>query len=200
MAIGILLAALRGGRVSRLGRAIPIRFLAIIALGFVLQLFAQAWAADGTVDSLGYRFILMAGFGTTVAGFLGMRRLPLMAIPYVGLALNLLVMVANGGTMVITPEAAAANGLKVVAPRGEARLWGGKDVLRPWDKTALPYLSDWISIRIGGGYARSLAPGDLVLAIGVGFVAFATMKHTAGEAGARPFENITRQMQVASDG
>jgi hypothetical protein len=176
MAIGILLAALSGGRVSRLGDAISIRYLIVIAAGFFLQLAAMTWAADGTVDGLGYRVILMAGFGVTATGFWQLRRLPFMAIPLLGLGLNLAVMVANGGTMVLTPEAAAADGFAVVAPRGETRLWGGQDVLRPWDQTALPFLSDWINIRAGEGYVRILSPGDVVLAMGVGIVGFAVVK------------------------
>jgi len=201
-ALGILLAALSGGRVSRLGRVIPIRYLAIIAAGFLLQLLAMTWAADGTVDSLGYRIILMGGFVVTVLGFAGLRRLPFMFVPFIGLGLNLAVMAANGGTMVLTPEAAAADGFRIVAPRGEARLWGGKDVLRPWSQTPLPFLSDWLTIRIGAGYVRILSPGDVILAIGVGAVAFATVKTGAYEAPAETSEVITRQVHLAraSDG
>lgn len=201
-AFGILLAVLRGGRVSRLGQAIPIRCLAVIAAGFLIQLLAMTWAADGTVDSLGYRLILMGGFCTTVLGFVGLRRLPFMFIPFIGLALNLTVMVANGGTMVLTPEAAADDGFRVVAPRGEARLWGGKDVLRPWDQTPLAPLSDWLNIRVGSGYVRILSPGDVILAVGVGVVAFATVKSTPAARREPAAEGSTRQMQLApaSDG
>jgi uncharacterized protein DUF5317 len=126
----------------------------------------------------------------------------LMVIPFAGLALNLAVMVANGGTMVLTPEAAAADGFRVVAPRGEARLWGGKDVLRPWGQTPLAPLSDWLNVRVGSGYVRILSPGDVVLAIGVGVVAYATVT-SASAAGREPAaEGSTRQMQLAraSDG
>lgn len=181
LAIGTLLAVLRGGRVSRLGAAVPLPSLLVIAAGFFVQLFAQAWAADGTVDSLGYRIVLMAGFGISASGFWGLRRLPKIAIAYVGLGLNLLVMVANGGTMVLTPEAAEADGFAVVAPRGEARLWGAKDVLRPWDQTALPFLSDWITVRVGDGYVRILSPGDVILATGVGMVGYAVMARKSND-------------------
>jgi len=181
-ALGILLAALCGGRVSRLGQAVPIRYLIVIAAGFVIQLLGMTWAADGRVGSLGYRVILMAGFCVTVLGFVGLRRLPFMFLPFVGLALNLAVMVANGGTMVITPEAAADDGFRVVEPHGEARLWGGKDVLRPWDQTPLPFLSDWLNIRLSQGHARILSPGDVVLAIGVGVVAYGAVKSRPIEA------------------
>lgn len=201
-AFGILLAVLRGGRVSRLGQAIPIRCLAVIAAGFVIQLLAMTWAADGTVDSLGYRLILMSGFCTTVLGFVGLRRLPFIFIPFLGLALNLAVMVANGGTMVLTPEAAADDGFRIVAPRGEARLWGGKDVLRPWDQTPLAPLSDWLNVRVGSGYVRILSPGDVVLAVGVGVVAYATVKFSPTARPESAAEASTRQMQLAraSDG
>jgi hypothetical protein len=195
-ALGILLAALSGGRVLRLGQVIPVRHLAIIAGGFMVQLLAMTWAANGTASSLGYRVILMSGFGLAVLGFWGLRQLPFMFIPFLGLGLNLAVMTANGGTMVLTPEAAAADGFRVVAPRGEARLWGGKDVLRPWSQTALPFLSDWLNIRVGDGYVRILSPGDVVLAVGVGVVAFATVKARVSGADATTLEIITNRMPI----
>lgn len=201
-AIGILLAILSGGRVSRLGQAVPIRFLAIIGAGFLVQLLAMTWATDGTVGGLGYRLILMSGFCLVILGFLGLRYLPFIFIPLIGLGLNLAVMVANGGTMVVTPQAAAADGFRVVAPRGEARLWIGKDVLRPWDQTPLAFLSDWLNIRLDYGHAHILSPGDVVLAIGVGVVAFATVMGRPVAKKELPLEISTRQMQLAaaSDG
>ena len=170
----ILLALAFGGKTSKLN-TVPMRHLVVIVLGFVVQLKAMTWAADGTVGSLGYRLVLMGGFGLTVLGFVCLRRLPFMAIPLIGLAMNLTVMVANGGTMVLTPDAASADGFRIVAPRGEVRLWGGKDVLRPWDETALPFLSDWLTVRVGS-FIRILSPGDVTLATGLGIVVFALMK------------------------
>jgi hypothetical protein len=174
IAVAILVALSAGGKIARLN-TVPLKFFAAIVVGFVVQLKAMTWAADGTVGSLGYRLVLMGGFLLVVLGFLGLRKLPFMAIPLFGLALNLTVMSANGGTMVLTPEAAAADGFRIVAPRGEVRLWGGKDVLRPWDQTALPFLSDWLTVRVGG-FVRILSPGDVILASGLGIVVFAIMK------------------------
>ncbi|MDX1688291.1 MAG: DUF5317 family protein [Candidatus Promineifilaceae bacterium] len=61
-----------------------------------------------------------------------------------GLALNFLVIVANGGLMPISPEA-----VYHLAPRPPetweigSRLWGGKDIVLPLHATRLRWLSDY---------------------------------------------------------
>ena len=106
-----------------------------------------------------------------------------------GLALNLLVIAANGGLMPISPEA-----VRYLAPGAPetweigSRLWGGKDVVLPVHATRLRWLSDyfltpsWFPIRI----AFSL--GDLFIAGGafwllwsVGRAAPASPSVAAGE-------------------
>jgi len=72
-----------------------------------------------------------------------------------GLALNLLVIAANGGLMPISPEAVhrLAPGASETWELG-SRLWGGKDVVLPLHATRLRWLSDyfltprWFPIQI----------------------------------------------------
>ena len=176
-ALCLALALALGGQLSRLA-TIPLVPLAIVACGFGLQLVAMSLGDRGIVDSLSYRLLLMSGMGLVLAGFLGARRLPFASVALAGLALNLIVMVGNGGTMVAA-QPPANEGFTVVAPRGEARIWGSKAVVRSPDQTVLPWLGDVLPIDVGA-FHRVLSIGDVVLALGVGLMLAGAMLSNHG--------------------
>lgn len=130
----------------------------------------------GIVDSLAYRVLLMSGMGLVLVGFLGVRQLPFSSVALAGLALNLIVMIGNGGTMVAA-QPPANEGFTVVAPRGEPRIWGSKAVVRSPEQTVLPWLGDVLPID-AGSYHRVLSIGDAILALGVGLMLAGTVLST----------------------
>jgi hypothetical protein len=107
---------------------------------------------------------------------IGMRILGL------GLLLNLLVIILNGGLMPITPETAAA--LFPDIPHSSwqigSRPWWSKNILLPLEDTRLPWLSDAILLPGWFPWTKALSPGDLLIVLGVFWLlALERSEHTA---------------------
>ena len=106
-----------------------------------------------------------------------------------GLALNFLVIAANGGLMPISPE--AVHRLAPGAPETweiGSRLWGGKDVVLPLHATRLRWLSDyfltprWFPIQIAFSLGDVfIGGGAFWLLWNVGMVAPAAPSMATGE-------------------
>jgi hypothetical protein len=86
-----------------------------------------------------------------------------------GAALNLLVVVANGGRMPVAPALAG-----VLVQRGHV----GQYVLMG-SNTNLNWLADWITVSGPVGIRGAYSPGDLVVAVGIGVVAFFATRQQA---------------------
>jgi hypothetical protein len=85
------------------------------------------------------------------------------------LALNLLVILLNGGLMPISPETARA-----LYPDVPPSVWQigtrpgmSKNILLPAGHTRLAWLSDSILLPEWFPWTRALSPGDLVIVLGV---------------------------------
>ena len=91
----------------------------------------------------------------------------------VGLGLNVIVMVANGGLMPVAPPAVEAIGKHNL---DELRLGdpipGSKNVLLEPDQTRAQWLSDAIVIPLPRPYKRAVSVGDLVVVGGVAVTFF----------------------------
>jgi hypothetical protein len=126
--------------------------------GLAVQLTAQIWSPDWLGGVAGTAVILASNL--LVAAFLVMnRRIPGLALILVGLALNVVVIAANGA-MPVSASAARNAG---VEPPGE----GVGDVEHELltDETNLPWLGDVLSFP---GLPGVFSVGDVVLALGVG--------------------------------
>src|SRR6202171_5861921 len=107
-----------------------------------------------------------------------------------GSALNLVVILVNGGRMPVAPELAGS-----LVQRGHA----GQYVVMS-SGTHLNWLADWISPRglVGWGPVEAYSPGDLILALGIAAVVALAMRSRAGAAATRdrsrraPGEGIKR--------
>jgi len=85
-----------------------------------------------------------------------------------GVAMNLLVIVANGGLMPITIADAAASVPKVGATISEGQpLPGTKDVVLAPGAMRLGFLTDHLAVRLPYGPPREFSPGDFVMLLGV---------------------------------
>jgi hypothetical protein len=154
-ALGVALGLLLGGSSANWGN-IRVRWPWLIVVVLVVRI-AIGFSPVGTIDALRYVYIL------TIVGFLvwalmQFRALPGIWIAVIGAAMNLLVMLANGGHMPVSPVSgftpAHAGGLYIVGD----------------STTSLNWLGDWIGIPgILGGAA---SPGDFLIALGVGVTAF----------------------------
>jgi hypothetical protein len=92
----------------------------------------------------------------------------------VGSALNLVVVLANGGRMPVSPTL-AARGLHVLVERG----FVGQYVLMG-PHTNFNWLADWLALPgpVGVVLTEAYSPGDLVAAVGIATVAFLATKRS----------------------
>ena len=86
----------------------------------------------------------------------------------VGTAMNITVIVANGGYMPVTTEALARSGHldRVVTRHGREYVLGSKDVVLEFSEMRLPFLSDVFSLPEPLPFPASFSPGDLLIAAG----------------------------------
>jgi hypothetical protein len=163
LALGV--ALLRGGSLRALA-ALPLRgsgfFLAALAVQVALYLpplRASALAAHGGALYAGSLVLALAGALRNAA--LG----PAFWVATLGLALNTLVIVANGGHMPVNAAAMrAVRGAPTIHAITDARAFSNARLASP--ATRLTLLSDVIPVRLAGGLGNVYSVGDLLLAAG----------------------------------
>ncbi len=177
IALGLVLGLLVGGRLERLAdirlRFLPLLFLAVIvrfATETVLGFGVELW------DAL--RVLLLGGaYGLLLFTLWHNRTYPGLALAFVGIASNTLVIVANGGRMPVWQPAFDASGL--AGPLNSV-LHVMVDGTGPDFLLRLGPLGDVIPIPIWP--VQNVASlGDLFLTAGLGFFLFATLVRTPAE-------------------
>jgi hypothetical protein len=155
--VGLAVGVLSGGKLGNLSNLHfrwPFFVLAVLVIKEVV-LITPLSRVDGV--QFVYAGSLAALVAWTVWHF---DLLPGVWLVSVGAALNLVVVVANGGRMPVAPELAGH-----LVERGHI---GQYVVMGPG--TNIGWLADWIDVPgpLGGAYS----PGDVVVAIGIAVVAF----------------------------
>jgi hypothetical protein len=158
----------RGHAFSRIA-AIPLRsaWLALLAICLQLPLLRAPVVPSG---SIGVEMALFVGSLLLLLAFVWRnRRLAGVLILGVGVVCNLLVIVANGGFMPITPET-----LVEINPGSTVEQWpegvhygGSKDVIRERENTELWVLSDILVSPLAFPVPIAFSLGDLVIAVGI---------------------------------
>jgi len=168
--VSVLVAALRGGRLSRLAE-LEIRLAWLVLAAVALQyLVVYDLVGESGVLGVPLASVLMVVSHALAAWFLwANRRLPGMLLVALGMAGNLAVMAANGGWMPITPEALERLGhMSWVTGSGAApRVWGGKTVMLPRAETHLWWLSDIVVLPAPFPLPTAFSVGDVLIAVGV---------------------------------
>ncbi|MHB0859102.1 MAG: DUF5317 domain-containing protein [Anaerolineae bacterium] len=171
--VSLLIALLRGGKIDGLANyRFRFGWLALVALAIQVALVSfplpQAEGRWG-VHSLG----LMGSYLLLILVIVFNRRLPGLPLLGLGLGLNLVVMLANGGYMPISPEAVDQAGFRhlLLSDEPGARLASTKDVLLPRDMTNLWILSDIFLVPSFLPLRSVFSIGDALLACGV-FILF----------------------------
>ncbi|MBM3189253.1 MAG: hypothetical protein FJZ90_11095 [Chloroflexi bacterium] len=176
--LAILAALVSGGRLARLaGLSFRYGWVALIALG--LQALILYWPDARGEGPWGLPSLLLMG-SYALLGLVVFTNRYLSGLPVIGLgfALNLAVMVANGGFMPVTLETLARAGLSHLAMGTSAgsRVLNAKDILLPREATHLWALSDVFVVQWPIRMAFSV--GDLLLAVGVFILFFQSMRRT----------------------
>lgn len=154
-----LLASLVRARVGRRRLTPPdfsFAWLAVAAI--ILQTAALRWGSDTQV-ALG--LVTSQSLLLVVVWF--NRSRPGMSVLGVGLLLNLLVIILNGGLMPITPEMVGSLGISEWQP-GQ-RLGATKDIVLPVADTRLWVLSDRFFLQLPS-YSVAYSIGDVLIAAG----------------------------------
>ena len=161
----VVVALLRGGSLKNLGD-VRIRWawlaLAALAIQFTLIRLTPDWMGLARLFfPLTHAAILAVAWGN--------RDLSGMRLFAAGVALNLIVMVANGGFMPVAPEALAQAGMieDVQSVALYTRRAASKGLVLARDETALWWLADIIALRFP--IKTIFSVGDVLIAIGIFF-------------------------------
>ncbi|MGI8874062.1 MAG: DUF5317 domain-containing protein [Egibacteraceae bacterium] len=163
-----------GGSVRNLARVrLRATWLVFAAVGLQLSL-GLVGARGGPVDALATP--LLAASQLAVVGFVAANRyLPGMPLVLLGLGLNALVIIPNGGMPVSADALRAVGGATAtIAEPGKHRLLTEADVL--------PALADVIAVPL---LRTVISVGDLVLAAGIGVLVVGQMRRHPRPAGRR---------------
>lgn len=175
----ILILAIAGGWLSGLVRSWIVRkpyrvpelsrtWLVLVAVAPQLLIFqipyTAGWFSDTWASAvLMISQLLLLGFVWFNRDLVGFRILGL------GLILNLLVIILNGGLMPLAPETAQA-----LYPEVSPSVWQigsrpgmSKNILLLYEDTRLAFLSDSILLPAWFPWTRALSPGDLLIVLGV---------------------------------
>lgn len=165
VAAGLLIGLLRGGRPSDVGRR-ALRWWPALFVGIV----AQALPESVEVDRAAVMASLAASYASLTAFALANLRLTGMPVVLVGLLLNAVVILSNGG-MPVRADAIRAAGLGDPV-EVDSLDFGTKRHLED-DEDRLMVLADIIPVR---PLREVLSFGDLILALGIGDVVFRLLR------------------------
>ena len=167
--LALLVALAQGGTFGGLA-SVRLRYGWLAIVLFAVQALVIYFPVSANAGPWGPQALLLVGSHLLLLAVVVLNRhLPGMPLIGAGLALNLLVMAANGGYMPITPEALERAGLGHLALGDAAgsRLMATKDVLLPREATRLWFLSDVFVIPAALPLSSVFSTGDAVLAAGV---------------------------------
>ena len=143
----------------------------LVALGFLLQLFAiYLTPSQSRLPDWLASLLLIASLGILLAFCLLNRGEPGMLLLAAGLALNLLVIVSNGGFMPLPAETAHSLLPQAVFDQLEigSRLGpGSKDILLPEEAIVFPWLADRFGSPSWFPRPFAFSVGDLLISLGV---------------------------------
>ncbi len=157
IALAVTVGLVRGGTVSHLAeaelRAWPLFFLGVgLQLGAIYLPDDRSWSNDVGVG------LLLASFVVLLTGIFFNRTRPGMWVAALGIAMNFLVIAANGG-MPVSPEAAVLAGAE-----STDLVLDAKHVVLESD-SAFAFLADVIPVR---PLRQVISLGDVFLGLGIG--------------------------------
>jgi len=168
LVIALLAAILRGGKIKRLAH-LPLRWGWLAMILFAAQAYLIFWPEARAGGLFSPRaMILVSSYLILILMAWSNHSLPGVNLILVGIALNFLVIVANGGFMPVAPQTLIRGGHThlVAALESGARVSRSKDVLLWPEQTKLWFLSDIFVIPERYPLAGSFSLGDVLIASG----------------------------------
>lgn len=164
--LGLLFGLLAGGTLTGLG-SLRFRLGWLVFAGLMIQVALFSDPVASRIGDLGVPIYLFSN-AIVVGAILANIRVPGIPLVALGSALNLLVIVANGGYMPASSEAYAAHGVDVPD--------GYYSNTRVFEHPVLPQLSDVIPLPTWLPFANVISVGDLLIAGGISVTIAATMR------------------------
>jgi uncharacterized protein DUF5317 len=173
LVIGLALAPLLGGRLTKLGelrlRWIPVFYVAITLQIIAFPMAQLPWRTPDRVAIV----LWLVSYGLFALGCAVNLRIPGIPLITIGMVSNVVAIVANGGHMPALPAALRAAGLNFVQSRNSERMhaphlpwlvdrWGAPD----WVPLANVFSVGDVLIAVGGLVFALVATGALTLASG----------------------------------
>jgi hypothetical protein len=166
---GFLAGSLRAGFQKKPLQVPMLTHSWIIIAALIPQILVFQFPKTGQVIALVWaKGILVSSLCCLLAFVWLNRKLPGLKFLGIGLGLNLLVILVNGGLMPIKPENASyvhPDTAPEAWPRGE-RLGTGKDVVLSPAEMRLDFLSDWFRFPSWSPYRVAYSLGDIFIAVG----------------------------------
>ena len=163
IALALPIALLCGGRLDRIS-SLRLRGLWLFFLAFGIQVVAFPFAfLPWTTGEDAAKVLWLVSYGCLLVAAVLNRRILGAQVVALGMALNLVAILANGGRMPATPEAMEAAGLSFAAKHNSV---AAAEPNVPWlvDRFAAP---DWVPLT------NVLSVGDVVIAVGAVMLVFA---------------------------
>ena len=162
---GLVIGLLRGGRVSRLGK-LRLRGTWLIFLALVIQALIFPWGDRDPLINVGVQYLHVISY-LPLLGFVYLnRRYWEIILMGVGIVLNLLVIVSNGGYMPASPFALEQAGDGGLARYLREHRVSGNVVLMS-DDTRLNFLGDVLFLPPVFPFASAFSIGDFLLGLGI---------------------------------
>ena len=169
IAAGLIVGSVAGGRISALAD-LHIRWLGVAIVGLVFQVVLFHPIAAERVGDLG-PILYVASTLAVFAALLRNLSLPGLPVVALGAALNLLVIVANGGYMPSDPGAWAALTGVAAVPTDD---FSNSVLMGPG--TALPWLADVFVLPRPIPLANVFSIGDVLIAVGIAWCVARSMR------------------------
>lgn len=184
----LVVGLLRGGRLGGLIR-LPLRWAPLAVIAFAVQAyFIYRAPLRGSGVPWGWQEMLLFGSHILILVVLWANRKLAGAkwIAY-GLLLNLLVMIANGGWMPVTPEALIRTGQAglVSSMASGIRVQGSKSIVLSQHETRLWFLSDVFVLAKPFPLPSVFSIGDALVAVGVFLLLEAALLTPTRQAGSQ---------------
>jgi Family of unknown function (DUF5317) len=163
IALALPLAILCGGRLGRIS-SLKLRGLWLFFLAFGIQVVAFPFAfLPWTTGDEAAKVLWLVSYGCLLAAAVLNRLILGAQVVAVGMALNLVAILANGGRMPATPEAMEAAGLSFAVKHNSVAA-SDPNVLWLVDRFAAP---EWVPLT------NVFSVGDVVIAVGAVVLVFA---------------------------
>lgn len=152
-----------------------------IAIFIIQWMFVIFPVADKEGVRLLGAWVLACTYGILLTFLILNRSLPGVKLIFLGATLNLIVMLANGGYMPVTPEALLRSGHEdhIVVQSGHRYVHGSKDIVLEKEDTRLYALSDVLGFPKTMPFSTNFSIGDLVIGVGAFWLSYRAIPRIA---------------------